>query len=205
MSRRGPSEALSLPFDSAWAGPLRDAGPDPLAAAFTAHAARMHRAALRITRDAAAAEDAVASALEKALRHRHAFRGDAKPSTWLHRIVVNEALAWRRSETRRARHTQAAGDTEATRPAAAPNPLDALLLRERRDETLGALARLRPADRELLVRAALDGRYADLSPELAPATVKMRVFRARRALRASLDDGRGQQQPASEHGPRVSR
>jgi RNA polymerase sigma-70 factor (ECF subfamily) len=192
-------------LDGAGAGPSRAAAPDPLAAAFHAHGARMRRVAFRITRDAAAAEDAVASALEKALRHRQAFRGDAKPSTWLHRIVVNEALAWRRSESRRARHTQAAAAAVTAAPA--PQPLDALLLRERCDATLGALAQLRPPDRELLARTALDARYAELAPELGleTATLKMRVFRARRALRARLDERPAQQQPESEHGPRVSR
>lgn len=150
--------------------------------------ARLRRAALRITRDAAAADDAVQSALEKALRHAAAFRGEAKPSTWLHRIVVNEALAWRRSEGRRARHARAAH--EAAGPAAAPLPLDALLLRERRERVLGALAGLRVDQRELLARYALDGDYTAYARKarLQTSAAKTRAFRARRALRAALED-----------------
>jgi RNA polymerase sigma-70 factor (ECF subfamily) len=153
--------------------------------------ARLRRVALRITRDAAAADDAVQNALEKALRHRAGFRGEAKPSTWLHRIVVNEALAWRRSEARRARHAQAAH--EAAGAPAAPLPLDALLLRERRERVLRALAGLRADERELLARFALDGDYAGFAraARVKPSAAKTRAFRARRALRAALDERDG--------------
>ena len=41
------------------------------------------------------------NAFVKALRHREQFQGDAAPSTWIHRIVINEALMWLRSERRR--------------------------------------------------------------------------------------------------------
>jgi RNA polymerase sigma-70 factor (ECF subfamily) len=151
--------------------------------------ARLRRVALRITRDAAAADDAVQSALEKALRHRTEFRGDAKPSTWLHRIVVNEALAWRRSEGRRARI--ALGAQEAALAPVASQPLDELLLRERHEHVMRGLAGLRADESELLARYALDGSYAGWAREakLKPTTVKTRAFRARRALRAALAVG----------------
>jgi RNA polymerase sigma-70 factor (ECF subfamily) len=153
--------------------------------------ARLRRVALRITRDAAAADDVVQNALEKALRHRASFRGEAKPSTWLHRIVVNEALAWRRSEARRARHAQ--GAREAAGAPAAPLPLDALLLREQGERVLRALAGLRAQDRELLARFALDGDYAAFArrTRVKASAAKTRAFRARRALRAALADRDG--------------
>jgi len=149
--------------------------------------ARLRSVALRITRNAAAADDAVQSALEKALRHRAEFRGEAKPSTWLHRIVVNEALAWRRSQERRARLALAAPEPE---PAPAAQPLDALLLRERRERVLRGLAGLRADERELLARFALDGSYAGWAQEarLKVSAVKTRAFRARRALRAAVGE-----------------
>ncbi len=150
--------------------------------------ARLRRVALRITRDAAAADDAVQSALEKALRHRAAFRGDAKPSTWLHRIVVNEALAWRRSEGRRGRIALAAHD--ATQATPGSGPLDELLRRERHERVLRGLAGLRADERELLARFALDGSYAGWARDarLKITAVKTRAFRARRALRAAVGD-----------------
>jgi RNA polymerase sigma-70 factor (ECF subfamily) len=154
-----------------------------------AERARLRRAALRITREPAAADDAVQSALEKALRHGAAFRGEAKPSTWLHRIVVNEALAWRRSEGRRARHAAAAHAAEPPEPAR--QPLDALLLRERRRRVLQALETLRADERELLARFALDGGYGAWAraAHSTPSAAKTRAFRARRALRVALGGG----------------
>src|SRR5262245_2446004 len=153
--------------------------------------ARLRAAALRITHDAAAADDAVQNALEKALRHRAQFRGEAKPSTWLYRIVVNEALAWRRSEGRRARIALAAQAAEGTAPAAPAQPLEELLLRERHERVMGALAGLRAEDRELLASYALHGSYAGWArgTRLKPTAAKTRAFRARRALRAALASG----------------
>jgi RNA polymerase sigma-70 factor (ECF subfamily) len=189
MARRDPTSPFPFPLDGAGAPAP---GADDLAAAFRAHGARMRRAALRITRDPAAAEDAVQSALEKALRHRAAFRGEAQPSTWLHRIVVNEALAWRRGEGRRARHTLAAHEAGAAAARASGLPLDALLLRERREEVLRALGRLRADERDLLARFALDGSYDAWArgAGMKATAAKTRAFRARRALRAALtEDG----------------
>lgn len=173
MVRRDPTPELSL--FAGGAAPLRTA--------------RLRRVALRITRNAAAADDVVQSALEKALRHSKQFRGEAQPSTWLHRIVVNEALAWRRSEKRRARNTLAAQEELAA--GAGTQPLDELLLRERRERVLRALAGLRADERELLARFALDGGYAAWarSARMKTTAAKTRAFRARQALRAALAEG----------------
>jgi RNA polymerase sigma-70 factor (ECF subfamily) len=164
--------------------------------------------ALRITRDPGAADDVVQNAFEKALRHAAAFRGEARPSTWLHRIVVNEALMWRRSETRRsARLAQAAAGWGAEPPGA--HALDELIARERREQLGRALATLRPEDADLLARCALaeDGYRAWASERgMQPTAAKTRAFRARRALHAALEaDAPPQQQPPPSHGPRVSR
>lgn len=65
-----------------------------LGALYQELAPRLVRVAQRLTRDALAAENVVQTAFEKALRHVADFRGDARLSTWLHRIVTNEALVW---------------------------------------------------------------------------------------------------------------
>jgi RNA polymerase sigma-70 factor (ECF subfamily) len=53
---------------------------------------RLYRTARAILKDDAAAEDAVQEAYVRAFDHIGKFRGDAQLSTWLTRIVVNEAL-----------------------------------------------------------------------------------------------------------------
>jgi RNA polymerase sigma-70 factor (ECF subfamily) len=167
---------------------------------------RMRRVALRITHDASAADDVVQGAFEKALRHAASFRREARPTTWLHRIVVNEALMWHRSEARRrAQRARAAvgGDLAEADPGA--EPLEALLARERREQLGRAIAALRPEDADLLVRCALgETDYAAWARDhrLRPSAAKTRAFRARLALRAALEAD--QQQPSSQ-GPRVSR
>lgn len=50
-----------------------------------------------------AAADVVQNAFEKGLRDCEVFRGQARPSTWVHRIVVNEAFMGLRRESRGAR------------------------------------------------------------------------------------------------------
>jgi RNA polymerase sigma-70 factor (ECF subfamily) len=62
---------------------------------------RMNAVALRYTRDPEVAGDVVQNACEKVLRHGSKFRGQSLVSTWIHRIVANEALMWLRSEGRR--------------------------------------------------------------------------------------------------------
>ncbi len=190
MARRDPNSQLVLHFEGAAAGAAAPGRADGLADALAADTERLRNVALRITHDAAAAADVVQSALEKALRNRAAFRGEAKPSTWLHRIVVNEALMWLRSESRRralsARFREAAGFDL---PEPSSQPLDALLARERRESVQRALLSLQPEDLALIRHCALEGHgYASWALEtgMHATAAKMRAFRARRTLRAAL-------------------
>ncbi len=53
---------------------------------------RLFRIARTILKDDAAAEDALQDAYVRAYGHMDTFRGEAELSTWLTRIVINEAL-----------------------------------------------------------------------------------------------------------------
>jgi RNA polymerase sigma-70 factor (ECF subfamily) len=53
---------------------------------------RLLAVAKRILRDENAAQDAFQEAMVSALRNIDSFEGNAKLSTWMHRIVVNAAL-----------------------------------------------------------------------------------------------------------------
>ena len=64
---------------------------------------RLYRAAWSILKDRAEAQDAVQDGYLKALDAIEAFEGRSSLSTWLTRIVVNEALARKRSANRRSR------------------------------------------------------------------------------------------------------
>lgn len=188
MARRDPTLPFAFQPEGAAGNVAAPAAGERLAAALSADSARLRRLALRITRDPAAADDVVQNALEKALRYGAGFRGEAMPSTWLHRIVVNEALIWRRSEGRRRRLAQAAHSAAESSAAPFPQPLDELLLREQRERVLRELAALRGGDGELLASFALEGSWARAS-RMRPAVAKMRAFRARHTLRAALAEG----------------
>lgn len=161
-----------------------------LGALYQELAPRLVRAAQRLTQDALAAEDVVQTAFEKALRHVAYFRGDARLSTWLHRIVTNEALVWLRSERRRARHLEhdARGvEFEARDPA--PQAPEVLQLRERAARVREGLGRLGIAERDVLLRVFMEDQdYGTIAAETAAhrGAIKTRAFRARRNLRKLL-------------------
>jgi RNA polymerase sigma-70 factor (ECF subfamily) len=72
----------------------------------------LYRTARSILKDDTEAEDALQEAYMLAYRSLTKFRGDAKLSTWLTRIVVNEAIARRRKTTRMAEIIRLDGDME---------------------------------------------------------------------------------------------
>jgi RNA polymerase sigma-70 factor (ECF subfamily) len=65
---------------------------DAFASLFHAHKARVYSVCLRLTSNAAEAEDLTQDAFMQAFRKLSLFRGDSALSTWLYRIAVNTVL-----------------------------------------------------------------------------------------------------------------
>lgn len=65
------------------------------------YAPQLHRLLTRMTGNAATAEDVAQECFIRAWRALPSFRGDAKFSTWLYRIAVNEANRFLARESRR--------------------------------------------------------------------------------------------------------
>jgi len=65
---------------------------DAFAALFHTHKARIYSVCLRMTNNAAEAEDLTQDAFLQVFRKIASFRGDSAFSTWLHRISVNTVL-----------------------------------------------------------------------------------------------------------------
>lgn len=171
------------------AGERLPSDPDALGALLAELEPRLRAVALRFTRDPANAADVVQNAFEKAIRHRDHFRGEARISTWLHRIVANEALMWLRGEKRRGETFVASGDEPGVIDPA-PSPCASLAERERRERISRGLASLRDDEREVLTCCALEGKsYAEYgrAAGLHPSAVKSRAFRARRRLGIALE------------------
>lgn len=145
------------------------------------HRARLWGVCLRITGNAADAEDALQDGLLAAWRNLDQFRGDSGIGTWLYRIASNAAVAVVR------RRRELASEIP-DRPDHRVAFDDVLVDRDALEATL----RLIPVD----FRVALVLReYGDLSYEEIAAhqgvgvqTVKSRLHRARAAVRAALED-----------------
>src|SRR6478672_10891339 len=75
----------------------------------TANNQRLFRAAWSILKNHAEAEEAVQAAYLSAFANIASFEGRSALSTWLTRIVVNEALGRSRAEKRRRRHLEQEG------------------------------------------------------------------------------------------------
>lgn len=72
---------------------------DAFATLFDTHKARIYSLCLRMTNNAAEAEDLTQDAFLQVFRKLATFRGDSALSTWLHRIAVNTVLMHFRRKT----------------------------------------------------------------------------------------------------------
>jgi RNA polymerase sigma-70 factor (ECF subfamily) len=75
---------------------LRSGDPQALAALFEAYADRIYRLALSLLRDPAAAEDIVQETFVSAITHLDRFEGRSSLGTWLYRVGYNASLDWLR-------------------------------------------------------------------------------------------------------------
>jgi RNA polymerase sigma-70 factor (ECF subfamily) len=158
--------------------------PAELAALMRLHGRALYRAARAILRDDAAAEDACQEAWLRAYRSIDSYRGEAKLSTWLMRIAINEALMLRRRMQRDA--APDAGEPSAPLEA---QPENAARRREL-DELLQARIDALPAPLRavfvLCARQEQSVRDVAALLHIPEATVRTRFFRARQRLRRSL-------------------
>lgn len=147
--------------------------------------------ARRIIGSADDAEDVTQDALVLAYRNRHAFRGDSRYRTWLHRIAVTTALGHLRRQ-RRSRIDVLDADDEPSvfNRTADPAKSAETLITEAEDRAAvqRALAELPSSYRDVLLERA-----EATEPEVAKrlgisvANVKIRAHRARKQLRQALD------------------
>lgn len=159
------------------------------------HNQTLYRTARSILRDDAEAEDALQEAYLKAFRAIGAFKGDSKLSTWLVRIVVNEALGRLRKTRRGAEIIVLDGDLGTEPRSEMPTTEgDAQPEREaQRSEARALMERkiddLPDAFRTVFMLRAVEEMSVEetaASLGIPEATVRTRFFRARALLRESL-------------------
>jgi len=157
----------------------------------------LYRTARSILKDEAEAEDAVQEAYLLAYRGMSGFRGDAKLSTWLVRIVVNQAIARARRRKRGAEIIQLSGETREDSEAAEGNmnetlpeqPEAAAERAQTRQLLESKIDELPDAFRTVFVLRALEELSVEESAAalgIPEATVRSRFFRARGLLREAL-------------------
>ena len=157
------------------------------------HNGRLFRVARAILKDDSDAEDALQDAYLEAYKHMADFRGDAQLSTWLTRIVVNQALMRLRRERRHRvvvpfeqqdEHEQVeVADEKAEPPSSAALRAEVRQLLEQRIDELPV------AFRTVFVMREVEDMTVDETAEclgIPTATVRTRLFRARALLRAAL-------------------
>jgi RNA polymerase sigma-70 factor (ECF subfamily) len=144
---------------------------------FERHWQRAWQVALAVTQNRAHADDAAQQAFERAYRGLGSFNGRSSFATWLHRIVVNQALNTLRQERRRTHP-----------PEVEREGIGAV--DDRLDELSAALACLSEERRLVLVLRY----WLDLTPPeigdllgIATGTVHSRLARGLQDLRRELE------------------
>jgi RNA polymerase sigma-70 factor (ECF subfamily) len=150
------------------------------------HNGRLFRVARAILKDDAEAEDALQDAYLDAFRHITAFRGDAQLSTWLVRIVANQALMRLR---RQKRERVVIPFTNETAHDTGESPTAATLRGETRRILEQRIDELPVAFRTVFILREVEEMSVEETANalnIPAATVRSRLFRARALLRAAL-------------------
>lgn len=159
---------------------------------------RVFAAAMAILRNEADAEDVAQEAMLKALANIRQFRAEARFSTWLIQITVNEALMRRRRE--RTAMMEGIDDHRDEDGEYTPRefadwreiPSEALERKEVRQKLADALASLDRKYREVFVLRDMEQLNIQETAEtlgISVASVKTRLLRARLMLRDLLAGG----------------
>jgi RNA polymerase sigma-70 factor (ECF subfamily) len=176
------------------------------------HEHRLRRVAQRITRNREDAEDAVQGCLLQAFLHLHTFHGDSRFSTWLTRIVVNQALMHLRRS--RSRNEVSFGEPSKIEdpflhwemPDLGLSPEEDCSRRELQQILTGIIGNLKPSYRIVFHLRYLKQLSTNATAQilnLPVSTVKARLHRARLQLRQVLEKtfgpARNNRCPVYEH------
>lgn len=154
----------------------------------------------RLTSDANEAADLTQDTFVRAFRKVGSFRGDASLKTWLFRIAINESRNRFRWWKRRRRDVTVSldasiGDTDMqfsdTIADDGISPEDEAIRLERETQITTALGTMKPAFREAVVLADIEGlTYEECAAAIGTniGTIKSRLSRGRDELRRKLKD-----------------
>ena len=195
--RRASGERMSPDPEQALLARLRAGEEAAYEELVRGHTGRLLTVARRILRSEEDAHDAVQEAFLNAFRALPRFDGRARLSTWLHRIAINACLM--RLRTRRRKPEEPIepllptfygdGHRRDPGPTWEEDAVAALQTSERRVAVRACIDQLPESYRSVLLLRdieELDTAEAALALGIKPEAVKMRLHRARQALRTLL-------------------
>lgn len=145
------------------------------------HVARVHALCRRMLGDPGLAEELTQDAFVTAWKQLHTFRGEARFSTWLHRVAVNTVLSWQRKHGPWLRWLRSDRDELPDQPVQeSPGTTRDLEL---------AIARLPMRARQVFVLVDVEGythEEAGAALGINAGTSKSQLFRARELLKGWL-------------------
>jgi RNA polymerase sigma-70 factor (ECF subfamily) len=160
------------------------------------HQQRIHRLALHMLRDRAAAEDVTQETFIRAYQALARFDGRSEPYTWFYRIAVNLSLNTIRSR-KTARATSDADDPRLEammsekRPSAMADPAGDASRKQVYAALCSGIDALSDTLRTTLILVCVDGRSHEEAAQILGApegTIAWRVHEARRKLREHMQD-----------------
>ena len=146
------------------------------------HQRMIHSLCYRMSGSLADAEDLAQETFIHAYQHLDGFRAEARFSSWLYRIAVNQCLNWQKRKQRLDRLHQQWGEQDRERSAGDPG--QAQRIQE-------ALLQLPPKQRAAVILTTYDGlTHAEAAAALgcSETTISWRVFAARSKLKRLLKD-----------------
>ncbi|HET7437004.1 MAG TPA: sigma-70 family RNA polymerase sigma factor [Thermoanaerobaculia bacterium] len=189
----------AIPHDAALVARLRAKDDDAFEALLRTHMPRLLRVARRFLQNEEDARDAVQDAFISAFRSIDRFESGSTLATWLHRIVVNASLM--KLRTRR-RHPEEeiddallpkfAADGHQVEPSTpwSMSAEEMAAQSEMRELVRGCIEQLPETHRVVLIMRDLEEMSTEETAKalgITPAAVKVRLHRARQALRTQID------------------
>lgn len=188
----------TMPHDAALVARLRARDESAFEALLRTHMPRLLRVARRFLRDEEDARDAVQDAFVSAFKSIDRFDAASSLSTWLHRIVVNASLMKLRTKRRHPEEDIDAllprfrEDGHQVEPSTAwsMSAEELVAQSETREFVRRAIDMLPETHRIVLLMRDIEEMSTEETAQalgITPAAVKVRLHRARQALRALLD------------------
>jgi RNA polymerase sigma-70 factor, ECF subfamily len=199
-ARAGPLETAQRDYEQHLIQRTRDGEREAFYELIRPYERRVYAAAFAILRNEADADDCAQEAVLKAFKHIRQFRAEAKFSTWLIQIAVNEARMRRRKE--RAEIMEPLDKDTNEEDSYSPRdfadwreiPSEVLERKEIREKLAEALGSLGQIYREVFVLRDMEQLSIDETAKalgISTASVKTRLLRARLMLRDLLAPGLG--------------